>query len=64
MYWEQGPDASSRGLSANSPGPYAAAHTYSHKEFFSLGGSYDGDDSESPDAIFSGLVVHDFAQGT
>jgi hypothetical protein len=64
MDWEQGPDASSRGLSANSPGPYAAAHAYSDKAFFSLGGSYDGDDSESPDAVLPGLAVHDFAQGT
>lgn len=64
MDWEQGPEASSRGLSADSPGPYAAAHAYSDKAFFSLGGSYDGDDSESPDTVLSGLVVHDFAQGT
>jgi len=49
---------------ADSPGPYAAAHAYSDKAFFSLGGSYDGDDSESPDNVISGLVVHDFAQGT
>ena len=64
MDWERGPNASSKGLSADSPGPYAAAHAYSDKAFFSLGGSYDGDDAESPDTVLSGLVVHDFAQGT
>jgi hypothetical protein len=64
MDWEQGPNASCKGLSADSLGPYAAAHAYSEKAFFSLGGSYDGDDSESPDNVISGLVVHGFAQGT
>lgn len=64
MDWEQGPNASSKGLCADSPGPYAAAHAYSDKAFYSLGGSYDGDDAESPDTVISGLVVHDFAQGT
>jgi hypothetical protein len=64
MDWEQNPNASSKGLCADSPGPYAAAHAYSDKAFFSLGRSYDGDDSESPDNVISGLVVHDFAQGT
>lgn len=64
MDWEQGPNASSKGLCADSSGPYAAAHAYSDKAFYSLGGSYDGDDVESPDTALSGLVVHDFAEGT
>ena len=64
MEWVQGPNASSRGLSEKSPGPFAAAHAYSDGSFFSLGGSFDPDATGSPGTVLSGLVAQDFARGT
>jgi len=64
MEWKQGSNASSRGLSEKSPGPFAAAHAHSDKTFFSLGGSFDPDAAQFPETVLSGLVAQDFAQGT
>lgn len=63
MDWQQGPNASSKGLSADSIGPFAAAHAYSDKAFFSFGGSYYPDNSMGPSTVLSGLVVYDFSSG-
>jgi hypothetical protein len=63
MNWQRGSNASSKGLSAASPGPFAAAYAHSDKALYSLGGSFDEGASEFPDAVLSGLVVEDFAKG-
>jgi hypothetical protein len=64
MEWQQGQNASSKGLSAHSPGPFGAAHAHSDKAFFSLGGSFEPDASQFPGTALSGLVVQDYAKGT
>lgn len=64
MDWQQGPNASSKGLPADSLGPYAAAHAYSDKAFFSYGGSFEPYNSRSHMAVLSGLVVQNFSDGT
>jgi len=63
MDWQRGSNASSKGLSAASPGPFAAAYAHSDKAFYSLGGSFDAGASDFPDAVLSGLIVEDFAKG-
>lgn len=65
MEWQQGPNASSKGLSEDSPGPYAAAYAQSDKTFFSFGGSFSLDNSSppGPGTVLTGLVVQDFARG-